>query len=77
MVRYGYVCLCRLGRLGLCVCQTKTPKQRWVQQLVPNKVMIRASEDELGPSIETGIIGNHFKHVRIPLETLYLRRLQK
>ena len=31
MARYGQVWL---GRLGLCVCQTKTPKQRWVQQLV-------------------------------------------
>jgi hypothetical protein len=27
----------RLGRLGVCVCQTKNPIQRWLQQLVSNK----------------------------------------
>ena len=31
MLRYGWVWLGRLGRLGLCVCQTKNPMQRWVQ----------------------------------------------
>jgi hypothetical protein len=29
-----------LGMLGLCVCQTKNPMQRWVQQLVENNFSI-------------------------------------
>jgi hypothetical protein len=42
----------KLGRLGLCVCQTKNPMQRWVQQLVPNKFVKMYKQKTLTCCIE-------------------------
>ncbi len=44
-------------RLGLCVCSTKNPKQRWVQQLVLNnnadEKFYFSNANNLFPSIST------------------------
>ncbi len=46
----------RLSRLGLCVCQTKNPMQRWVQLLVLNKIQNKHLENIINQRVSQSLI---------------------